>query len=80
MPRDQAGVVIQDVLGADPGTDALDEGDLVVEVNRQPTPDLATYRRRARGARARASRPGSTSTGRSRRSSFLTRIEVEERQ
>ena len=45
MPRDRQGVVIQAVLGADPGTDVLDEGDLVIEVNRQPTADLAAYRR-----------------------------------
>jgi hypothetical protein len=37
--------VIRDVLGADPGTDLLEEGDLVVEVNRRATPDLAAYRR-----------------------------------
>ena len=40
-----AGVVIQAVLGADPGTDVLAEGDIVVEVNRQPTPDVAAYRK-----------------------------------
>ena len=45
VPRERVGVVIQDVLGADPGTDLLEEGDLVVEVNRRATPDLAAYRR-----------------------------------
>jgi serine protease Do len=45
LPRDRQGVVIQAVTGADPGTDVLAEGDIVVEVNRQPTPDLASYRK-----------------------------------
>jgi S1-C subfamily serine protease len=45
IPPDRVGVVVRDVLGADPGVDALEEGDLVVEINRKPTPDLASYRR-----------------------------------
>jgi serine protease Do len=45
LPPDRMGVVIQAILGADPGTDALEEGDLVVEINRRATPDVATYRR-----------------------------------
>ena len=40
-----AGVVIRSILGADPGTDVLEEGDLVVEVNRRPTPNVTAYRR-----------------------------------
>jgi serine protease Do len=78
VPRDHVGVVIQEVLGADPGTDALEEGDLVVEVNRKPTPDPAAYRRVL----------GSLSPGDAawlyvfrprEKSGFLTRIEVEKR-
>ena len=76
VPRDRLGVVIHEVLGADPGTDVLEEGDLVVEVNRRPTPDVAAYRR-ALGALA----PGEAAwlyVFRPRqRSSFLTRVEVE---
>jgi serine protease Do len=78
VPRDHVGVVIQEVLGSDPGADALEEGDLVVEVNRQATPDAASYRRVV-GALAPGEpawlyvfRPG-------QRQSFLTRVEVENR-
>ncbi|HEX9188377.1 MAG TPA: trypsin-like peptidase domain-containing protein [Vicinamibacteria bacterium] len=78
VPRDRTGVVIQEVLGADPGTDVLEEGDLVVEVNRRPTPDVAAYRR------AVAALPPGTAAWlyvfRPRqRASFLTRVEVEKR-
>ena len=41
LPADRKGVVVRDVVGLDPGTDDLEEGDLIVEVNRQPTPDAA---------------------------------------
>ncbi len=78
VPRDRVGVVVREILGADPGTDALEEGDLVVEVNRQPTPDVASYRRVVGGlapgdpAWLYVFRPGE-------KTSFLTRIEVEKR-
>jgi serine protease Do len=78
VPRERAGVVIQEVLGADPGADALEEGDLVVEVNRKPTPDVVSYRRVVG-----AFRPGELAwlyVYRPReRTVFLTRIEVEKR-
>jgi len=45
VPADRVGVLVRDVLGADPGVDAIDAGDLVVEINRRPTPDVASYRR-----------------------------------
>jgi serine protease Do len=78
VPRDRAGVVIQEVLGADPGTDALEEGDLVVEVNRKPTPDLASYRRVL--GDFRPGEPAWLYVFRPReRRAFLTRIEVEKR-
>jgi len=77
VPRDRVGVVIQAVVGADPGTDLLDEGDIVVEVNRQPTPDLASYRRVV--AALPAGSPAWLYVFRPRpRGSFLTRVEVEE--
>jgi serine protease Do len=76
VPRDRVGVVIRSILGVDPGTDVLEEGDLVVSVNRRATPDVATYRE------VLASLPAGESAwlyvhrpvpfG-----SFLTRVEVE---
>src|SRR5688500_17917207 len=42
---DRKGVVVRDVVGLSPGIEALSNGDVVVEVNRQPTPDLAAYRK-----------------------------------
>jgi serine protease Do len=45
IPADRRGVVVRDVVGLDPGADALSHGDVVVEVNRQPTPDVASYQR-----------------------------------
>jgi serine protease Do len=76
VPADRLGVVIRSILGADRGTDVLEEGDLVVEVNRRSTPDLRAYRQVLRsldqGQSAwlyvyRPNPPGS----------FLTRVQVE---
>jgi serine protease Do len=78
VPADRVGVVVEAILGADPGTDALEEGDLVVEVNRRPTPDVASYRGVLGSLRAGESawlyvyRPRPAG-------SFLTRVEVEKR-
>jgi len=78
MPRERLGVVIQDVLGADPGADLLEEGDLVVEVNRRATPDLAAYRRVV--GSLTPGEPAWLYVFRPRqRTAFLTRIEVERR-
>jgi serine protease Do len=78
VPADRKGVVVRDVVGLDPGTDALEEGDLIVEVNRIPTPDAAAYRK----VLATLS-PGQSAwlyVYRPRPSgSFLTRVEVEKR-
>jgi serine protease Do len=80
VPADRTGVVIRDVLGADPGADALEEGDIVVEVNRRPTPDLASYRKVLESLRpgdpawVYVYRPRPSGS----RGSFLTRLEVEE--
>ena len=75
-PKDRAGVVIKDVVGLDPGADALDRGDVIVEINRHPAPDLAAYRRLLG-----ALEPGQSAwlfVYRPRpESSFLTKIEVE---
>ncbi len=78
VPRERLGVVIRDVLGADPGADLLEEGDLVVEVNRRATPDLATYRKVV-GA-LNPGEPAWLYVFRPRQQTgFLTRIEVEKR-
>jgi serine protease Do len=78
VPRERVGVVIRDVLGADPGADVLEEGDLVVEVNRKATPDLATYRKVV-GALT-PGEPAWLYVFRPReQTGFLTRIEVEKR-
>jgi hypothetical protein len=34
---------VKEVVGLDPGADEIEHGDLVVEVNRKPTPTLAAY-------------------------------------
>jgi serine protease Do len=75
LPLDRVGVVIRSILGVDPGTDQLEEGDLVVSVNRQATPDVATYR-----AVLGSLRPGQSAWLYVHRpvpaGSFLTRVEV----
>jgi len=45
LPSDRRGVVVKEIVGVDPGTDDLEEGDVIVEVNRRPTPDLAAYKK-----------------------------------
>jgi serine protease Do len=76
VPVDRRGVVVKDVFGLSPGSDVLAPGDVVVEVNRQPTPDLPSYRRVVAalhpgdGAYLFVYRPRS-------RASLLTRLEVE---
>jgi serine protease Do len=78
VPPDRKGVVVRDVVGLDPGTDALEEGDLIVEVNRVPTPDAAAYRKvlqtlaPGQSAWLYVYRPRPAG-------SFLTRVEVEKR-
>jgi serine protease Do len=76
LPEDRAGLLIDDVLGWGSESDQLEPGDVLVEINRQPTPDLATYRRvlasLAPGTRALlfVYRPESEQ-------SFLVKLEVE---
>ena len=78
IPSDRVGVVVRDVLGADPGVDAIEEGDLVVEINRRPTPDVAAYRRVLGGLEAGA--PAWLYVFRPRpQRSLLTRVYVERR-
>jgi serine protease Do len=76
LPPDRVGVAIRSILGVDPGTDVLEEGDLVVSVNRRATPDVMAYRevlgslRPGQSAWLYIHRPMPSG-------SFLTRIEVE---
>ncbi len=77
VPADRFGVVIRSILGADPGTDLLEEGDLVVEINRRATPDMRAYHEvlgslpPGQSAWLYVYRPDPPG-------SFLTRVEVEE--
>jgi serine protease Do len=72
----QTGVVIEEVLGLSSGADLLDSGDIVLEVNRQPTPNLQTYQAAVRAipggqpAWVRVYRPRPAGT-------FLARLEKE---
>jgi serine protease Do len=78
VPPDRLGVVVRDVLGADPGVDAIEEGDLIVEINKRPTPDVAAYRRVLGGLDAGA--PAWLYVFRPRpQRSLLTRVYVERR-
>jgi serine protease Do len=45
IPADRRGVVVKEVVGLSPGVDVLAHGDVIVEVNRQPTPHSADYRK-----------------------------------
>ena len=76
-PRQRMGVVVQKVTGLSQGLDELQNGDLVLEVNRLPTPDPAHYREALKSLRPgevavllvyRPQPPGM----------FLAKVEVEE--
>jgi serine protease Do len=76
LPADRRGVVVKEVVGLSGGLEPVAEGDLVVEVNRHPTPTLAAYRKVLAGLKAgeaawlfvhRPRPPGS----------FLTKAEVD---
>jgi serine protease Do len=75
LPPDKAGVVVKEVVGLDPGADPIEHGDLVVEVNRKPTPTIADYEKAlsglkpGEGAWLLVYRPRPAGV-------FLTRIEV----
>ena len=76
LPSDRQGVAVTSVMGLS-GLEQLVHGDLVLEVNRQPTPDLAAYRRAIGSLKSgdvawlfvQRPRPAGT---------FLARIEVED--
>jgi len=43
LEEEQPGVFVRDVLGLQSGLDGLSHGDVILELNRTPTPDLAAY-------------------------------------
>jgi serine protease Do len=43
IPAERAGVLVRDVLGLSPGLDNLSHGDVILELNRRATPDVAAY-------------------------------------
>ncbi|PYQ49069.1 MAG: hypothetical protein DMF78_19455 [Acidobacteria bacterium] len=45
VPADRRGVVVKEVVGLSPGIDILAHGDVIVEVDRHPTPHVADYRK-----------------------------------
>ncbi|HEY8152167.1 MAG TPA: trypsin-like peptidase domain-containing protein [Vicinamibacteria bacterium] len=45
IPAERRGVVVKEVVGLSPGVDVLAHGDVIVEVNRKPTPHAADYRK-----------------------------------
>jgi serine protease Do len=77
IPEDRVGVLVREVVGLSPGAEAIAEGDLVVEVNRRPTRDMASYRKAVD-----ALKPGEAAwvfVYRPRvRAAFLAKLEVEE--
>jgi Do/DeqQ family serine protease len=77
IAEDRLGVVVREVASPATGGDALRHGDIIVEVNRRPTPDKAAYQRALGGlapgqpAFVLAYRPRSASL-------FLAKLEVEQ--
>jgi serine protease Do len=45
IPAERVGVVVKHVLGLSPGAESLSHGDMILEINRRPTPDVAAYER-----------------------------------
>jgi serine protease Do len=76
LPASRAGVVVRDVVGLASGLEQLAHGDLILELNRRPTPDVEAYRKLVSGLRpgepawlfVYRARPGST---------FLAKVDVE---
>ncbi|HET8647881.1 MAG TPA: trypsin-like peptidase domain-containing protein [Vicinamibacteria bacterium] len=76
IPPERAGVVVRDVVGLASGLEQIANGDLILEVNRRPTPDVDAYRRVLAGLRPREpawlfvfrGRPGTH---------FLAKVDVE---
>jgi serine protease Do len=45
VPTDRVGVVVDEVAATSSGTDSPEHGDLIVEMNRKPTPTLGAYKK-----------------------------------
>jgi serine protease Do len=77
VPSDRVGVVVREIVGLSPGLELVAEGDLVVEVNRRPTPTVSAYREALAGLKA--GEPAWLFVYRPRaRVSFLAKAEAEE--
>jgi serine protease Do len=78
IPLDRSGVLVDDIVSLSPDADALTHGDVIMEINRQPVPDVAAYRKVVAGLRPGdlalliVYRPRPIST-------FLAKVEVEDR-
>jgi serine protease Do len=78
IPPDRRGVMVKEVVGLGPGVDLLAHGDVIVEVNRRPTPHEGDYRKVLAGlqdgqvAWLFVYRPRPEAT-------FLAKVEVEKR-
>jgi serine protease Do len=78
VPAARDGVLVEDIVSLSPDADALTHGDVIMEINRQPTPDVAAYRKVVSTLRSGelalliVYRPRPVST-------FLAKVEVEHR-
>jgi len=77
VPLSRSGVLVDDIVSLSPDADALTHGDVIMEINRKPVPDVASYREVVSGLRPGALallivyRPRPSST-------FLAKVEVED--
>jgi serine protease Do len=78
IPLFRSGVLVDDIVSLSPDADALTHGDVIMEVNREPVPDVAAYRKVVAGLKPGdlalliVYRPRPIST-------FLAKVEVEGR-
>jgi S1-C subfamily serine protease len=76
IPPEREGVVVRDVVGLASGLEQLANGDLILELNRQATPDVDTYRKLV--DRLRPGEPAWLFVYRARPGGFfLAKVEVE---
>ena len=77
IPLSRSGVLVDDIVSLSPDADALTHGDVIMEINREPVPDVAAYRKVVSGLRPGelalliVYRPRPMST-------FLAKVEVED--
>ena len=78
IPFSRSGVLVDDIVSLSPDADALTHGDVIMEINREPVPDVAAYRKVVAGLKPGelalliVYRPRPIST-------FLAKVEVEGR-